>query len=65
MEMDLVATRQINGDLRIDDASDDYAPLLKIEFCNEFTAGWEDEEKDQILESVVEKMGEILKERNG
>lgn len=57
--MELTAVRQINGDLRIDDAQED-APLLKIEFFAEFASGFSDEEKDQVLEAVVEKLTELL-----
>ena len=63
METELRAIRQINGDLRIDDVSDD-APMLKIVFCNEWARFFPDEEKDQILEAVVEKMGKLIEERN-
>ena len=62
MELDLQAVRQINGDLRIDDG--DEGPLLTIQFFAEFASGFEDEEKDQVLEAVVDKLMELLAERN-
>lgn len=61
--MELRAVRQINGDLRIDDAQED-APLLKVEFFAEFATGFTDEEKDQVLEVVVEKLTELLADRH-
>lgn len=62
MELDLHAVRQINGDLRIDDG--DEGPMLKIEFFDTWARDLTYEDKDQILEAVVEKMTEILEERN-
>lgn len=62
VELDLQAVRQINGDLRIDDG--DEGPLLTIQFFAEFASGFEDEEKDQVLEAVVDKLMELLAERN-
>ncbi len=62
VELDLQAVRQINGDLRIDDG--DEGPLLTIQFFAEFASGFDDEEKDQVLEAVVDKLMELLAERN-
>ena len=62
MELDLQAVRQINGDLRIDDG--DEGPLLTIQFFAEFASGFTDEDKDQVLEVVVDKLMELLAERN-
>lgn len=62
VELDLQAVRQINGDLRIDDG--DEGPLLTIQFFAEFASGFDDEEKDQVLEVVVDKLMELLAERN-
>lgn len=61
--MELRAVRQINGDLRIDDAEED-GPMLKIEFFAEFATGFSDEEKDQVLEAVVDKLTELLADRD-
>jgi hypothetical protein len=61
--MELSAVRQINGDLRIDDAQED-APLLTIQFFAEFASGFTNEDKDQVLEVVVDKLMELLAERN-
>ena len=61
--VELIAVRQINGDLRIDDAIED-APMLKIEFFDKF-AELEDGEKDQIMGSVIESLTEIFEARNG
>jgi tRNA threonylcarbamoyladenosine modification (KEOPS) complex Cgi121 subunit len=58
----LHAVRQINGDLRIDDG--DEGPMMTIQFFDTWATLLEDEEKDQVLEAVVEKMTEILEERN-
>ena len=63
MEMQLRAVRQINGDMRIDDADDD-APLLRIEFFNEFARMFSDEEKEQILVDFSEYMAKVLGERD-
>ncbi len=60
--LDIQAVRQINGDLRIDDG--DEGPLLTIQFFAEFARMFSDEEKDQVLEVVVEKLGEILADRD-
>jgi hypothetical protein len=60
--MGLHAVRQINGDLRIDDG--DEGPMMTIQFFDTWATLLEDEEKDQVLEAVVEKMTEILEERN-
>lgn len=61
--MELRAVRQINGDLRIDDATED-GPMLKIEFFDSWARDFSYEDKDEILEAVVVKMMEILEERN-
>ncbi len=60
--LDIQAVRQINGDLRIDDG--DEGPLLTIKFFAEFASGFTDEEKDQVLEAVVDKLTELLVERD-
>ncbi len=62
MALDIQAVRQINGDLRIDDG--DEGPLLTIKFFAEFASGFSDEEKDQVLEVVVDKLCEILADRD-
>lgn len=58
--MKLEAVRQINGDLRIDDA-DEQAPMLKLEFFGMF-AKLEDEEKDEILQTILVKMAEFFQD---
>jgi hypothetical protein len=60
--LDIQAVRQINGDLRIDDG--DEGPLLTIQFFAEFASGFSDEEKDQVLEVVCDKLIELLAERD-
>jgi hypothetical protein len=62
VEMDLHAVRQINGDLRIDDG--DEGPMLTIQFFDTWASVLSDEDKDQVLEAVVIKMGEIFEDRN-
>ena len=62
MELDLHAVRQINGDLRIDDG--DEGPMLTIQFFAEWASTLTDEDKDEVLETVVIKMSELLAERN-
>ena len=62
MELDLHAVRQINGDLRIDDG--DEGPMLTIQFFDVWASGLSDEDKDQVLEAVVERLNEIFEERN-
>jgi len=56
--MELSVIRQINGDMRIDDAVED-APMLKIEFFDKF-AELEDSEKDQIMNAVTKTLAEIF-----
>jgi hypothetical protein len=62
VELDIHAVRQINGDLRIDDG--DEGPLMTIQFFAEFASGFSDEEKDQVLEAVVDKLTELLADRD-
>lgn len=62
MVLDIQAVRQINGDLRIDDG--DEGPLLTIQFFAEFASGFSDEDKDQVLEVVVDKLVELLADRD-
>lgn len=62
MALDIQAVRQINGDLRIDDG--DEGPLLTIQFFAEFARGFSDEDKDQVLEVVVDKLVELLADRD-
>ncbi|KKN27683.1 hypothetical protein LCGC14_0862170 [marine sediment metagenome] len=60
--LDIQAVRQINGDLRIDDG--DEGPLLTIQFFAEFASGFSNEDKDQVLEVVVDKLVELLADRD-
>ena len=61
--VELRAIRQLNGDLRIDDAEED-GPMLKIEFFDVWARDLTDEEKESILEAVVDRMGEIFQDRD-
>jgi hypothetical protein len=61
--VELRVTRQINGDLRIDDAEDD-APMLKIEFFNEWATTLTDDEKEDIMEAVIERLSDVFRARN-
>ncbi len=60
--LDIQLVQQINGNVRIDDG--DEGPLLKLEFIAEFASGFSDEDKDQVLEVVVDKLVELLADRD-
>lgn len=62
--MELRAVRQLNGDLRIDDAEED-GPMLKIEFFDVWARTLTDDEKEDIMEAVVERLSDIFEARNG
>jgi len=54
--------QQINGDLKIDDVTED-APMLKLEFYDSWATNLTDKEKENIFSATLEKINEIFQSK--